>query len=182
MAQHGAIAAVSRTLRILLRDRMTASIPVTIAPPEVDIAGIAGARINLYLFHIQQHAQLANQEIPGHGNPAAYGRPPLSLVLRYLITSYSDTEDQVDSDINAQTLLGDAMRVLHDFGGRIDALAIVRPAVGPVGEPILDPLLRNEHERVKLTLHPTSLEDIVRLWSAIPEANFRRSVVYEASV
>lgn len=182
MADHTAIAAVSRTLRTLLRDRMETFVPVTLAPPDVDVAGLGGPRINLYLFQVSQNANLSNQPIPGHAHPAAYGLPPLSLLLKFLVTSYSQQEDQPDSDINAQVLLGDAMRVLHDLGGRLEAQAITRPAVGTVGAPILDAALRNEFERVKLTLHPAQLEDLVRLWSAIPDAAFRRSVVYEASV
>ena len=182
MADHTAIAAVSRTLRTLLLDRMNVMTPVTLAPPDISVAGVPGPRINLYLFQVKQQAQLLNQEIPGHGHPASYGRPPLSLVLRYLMTSYSQQEDQQDSDLNAQVLLGDAMRVFHDFGGRVESQAITRPAVGVVGQPIMEPALQNEFERVKVTLEVASLEDLVKLWSAIPEANFRRAAVYEASV
>src|SRR5262245_51304484 len=182
MAKHTAIAAVSRGLRTLLLDRMTAPVPVTVAPPDIRVVGMPGPRINLYLFQITQNAELSNQEIVGHSHLAAYGRPPLSLVLKYLMTSYSRQDDQPDSDINAQTLLGDAMRVFHDLGGRLEAQAITRPAVGVVGQPILDAALRNEFERVKVTLYPSSLEDLVRLGSAIPDPDFRRSVVYEASV
>jgi hypothetical protein len=182
MTDHTAIAAVSRTLRTLLRDRMTAFVPVTLAPPDINVVGLPGPRINLYLFQVSQDGNLSNQEIPGHTHRAAYGRPPLSLTLKFLVTSYSQQDDQPDSDVNAQVLLGDAMRVLHDLGGRIEAQAITRPAVGIVGQPILDAALRNEFERIKLTLHPANLEELVRLWSAMPDAAFRRSVVYEASV
>jgi hypothetical protein len=182
MADHTAIAAVSRTLRTLLRDRMTAFVPVTLAPPDISVVGMPGPRINLYLFQIIQNGNLSNQEIPGHAHPAAYGRPPLSLMLKFLVTSYSQQDDQPDSDINAQVLLGDAMRVLHDLGGRIEAQAITRPAVGVVGQPILDAAVRNEFERIKLTLSPASLDEMIRMWSAMPNAAFRRSVVYEATV
>jgi hypothetical protein len=183
MADHTAIAAVSRTLRTLLIDRMvTADTAVTIAPPDVTVTGIGGARVNLYLFQVLENAELKNQEIPGHGHPAAYGRPPLSLNLRYLLTTHSATETQPDSDLNAQTSLGDAMRVLYHFGNRIDALTITNPAAGPVGDRILDAALRNEFERVKIVLHPANLDDFTKVWSALSEENFRRSVVYEATV
>lgn len=182
MADHSAIAAVSRTIRTLLLDRMAAGPAVTIAPPDVTVSGVNGARVNLYLFQVVENGGLKNQEIPGHGHPAAYGRPPLSLNLRYLLTTYSGTEDQPDSDLNAQNLLGDAMRVLHHFGNRIDSLAITNPAAGTVGQPILDAALRDEFERVKLVLHPASFDDLSKLWSAMSEENFRRSVIYEATV
>jgi hypothetical protein len=183
MATHAAVAAVSRTLRTVLLDRMVVTpVTVTIAPPDVTVAGMDGPRVNLYLFQVIENAELKNQEIPGRGYPAAYGKPPLSLNLRYLLTTHSALETQSDADLNAQTILGDAMRVLHDFGNRVDDLTITNPAAGPVGDPILDPVLTDEFERVKLVLHPTTIDDITKLWSALSETNFRRSVIYEATV
>ena len=182
MANHTAIAAVSRTLQTLLRDRMVTSAAVTVAPPDVTVAGVQGARVNLYLFQVLENAELKNQEIPGHGHPAAYGRPPLSLNLRFLLTTQAATQDQPDSDLNAQTILGDAMRVLHHFGNRIDGLAITNPAAGAVGDPVLDAVLRDEFERTKIVLHPAVLDDLTKIWSALSEENFRRSVVYEVTV
>ncbi len=180
MADQTAIAAVSRTLRTLLLDRMVTAPAVTIAPPDVVITGIAGARVNLYLLHVVENAELKNQESPFTGS--AYGRSPLSLNLRYLMTTYSALETQPDADLNAQGLLGDAMRVLHDFGNRIDALTVTSPAAGTVGDPILDPVLAEEFERLRLTLQPASIDDLVKIWSALPEVNFRRSVIYEVTV
>jgi len=182
VATHEAIAAVSRTLRTVLLDRMVMPAAVTLAPPDVTVAGIDGARVNLYLIHVLENTALKNQENPGNLSAHAFGRPPLSLNLRYLLTTYSMLEAQPDADLNAQTLLGDAMRVLHDFGNQIDSLAITKPAAGTVGDPILDPVLSGEYERVKLTLHPATIDEITRIWSALSEANFRRSVIYEITV
>jgi hypothetical protein len=180
VADQSAIAAVSRTLRTLLLDRMVTTPTVTIAPPDVTVSGVVGARVNLYLLHVVENAGLKNQESPFTGTP--YRQPPLSLNLRYLLTTYSATEDQLDSDLNAQSLLGDAMRVLHDFGNRIDALAITNAVAGTIGDPILDPALAGEFERLRLSLQPASIDDLVRIWSALPEVNFRRSVIYEMTV
>jgi hypothetical protein len=182
MANFDAIAAVSKTLRTLLLDRMVTPVAVTIAPPDVVLADVDGARINLYLVQVIENAELKNQEIPGKGYPAAYGKPPLSLNLRYLITSYSAQENQSSADLNAQTFLGDAMRVLHDFGNRIDSLTIGNSAAGPIGDPILDLELADEYERLKIVLHPASMDDLTKIWSALSEANFRRSVLYEVTV
>lgn len=184
MADHTAIAAVSRSLRTLLLDRMTNPPAVTLVPPDVTGGGITGARVNLYLYQVIENAALKNQEIPGHGHPAAYGRPPLSLNLRYLLTTYSAVETQPDADLNAQTMLGEAMRVLHHFGNQLDALTVVNPAhpTHAVGDPVLDPALRNEFERAKVVLHPLPLDDFTKIWSALSETNFRRSVAYEVTV
>lgn len=182
MASHAAIAAVSRTLRTLLLDRMVTGPEITLAPPDVEVTGVNGPHVNLYLMQVIENAALKNQEIPGSGHPAAYGHPPLSLGLRYLMTTHSTVENQRDADLNAQTLLGDAMRVMNDFANGIDHLVIVNPVAGSPGDPILDPDLANEFERLRIVLHPASLDDITKVWSAVSGTNFRRSVVYEVNV
>jgi hypothetical protein len=183
VADFNAIAAVSRTLRRLLLDRMASTgVTITLAPPDVIIAGINGSRINLYLYELIEHPQLKNQTIPGREDPGTYGQPPLSLMLRFVMTSYARSEDQIDSDVIAQTLLGDAMLVLHDLGGRMDDLLLVTTRAGAIGDPVLDPVLQSEFERVKLVFHPLPFEELSKLWAAMPETNYRRSVIYEASV
>lgn len=182
MADFSAIAGVSRSLRTLLLDRMVITPAVTLAPPDVTVAGVDGPRVNLYLLHVIESPELKNQAMLNTAPPGAYGKPPLSLNLRYLMTTHSAIETQSDSDLNAQTLLGDAMRVLHDFGSQIPSLAILNPVAGPVGDPVLDAALLNEFERIHLTLQPAVLDDLTRIWAAFGEANFRRSVVYEVTV
>jgi hypothetical protein len=182
LAAHTAIAAVSRTLQTLLLDRMVTGAAITLAPPDVEVAGVNGARVNLYLMQVIENGALKNQEILGRGHPAEYGHPPLSLDLRYLVTTHSAMENQVGADLNAQTILGDAMRVMNDFGNRIDHLVITNPLAGTVGDPVLDPDLAREFERLKIVLHPASLDDITKVWSAVSGTNFRRSVVYEVTV
>jgi hypothetical protein len=74
------------------------------------------------------------------------------------------------------------MSVLHDYAIITPDLKITRPAAGTVGDPILDPSLQNQFERVKVTLKPSDLDDLHKLWTALSEVNFRRSVAYEVSV
>ena len=182
MASYRAIAAVSSSLRTLLLDRMIAEpvAAVTLAPPDVELKGVA-QRVNLYLMQVIENGALKNQEIPGRGHSAAYGHPPLSLDLRYLMTTHSANEDQSEADINAQNYLGDAMRVMNDFGNRIDKLTITTLA-GMIGQPVLDSDLAGEFERLKIVLHPASLDELTKVWSAVSGTNFRRSVIYEVSV
>lgn len=182
MADFTAIAAVSRTLRTLLQDRLQSGAAVTIAPPDQTIAGFDASRVNLYLMQVLENAALKNDQGPLRGHPASYGRPPLSLNLRYMLTSYSDSETQSESDITAQEILGDAVQVLHEFGNRLDTLTQINLAPPAQNEPILDPSLAQEVERLKITLHPSTLEDVTKIWSALSEENFRRSVVYEVTV
>src|SRR5215208_1176086 len=104
MSNFRAIGGVSASLRNLLRDRMEDPVDVTIAPPDVTVSSVIGRRLNLYLYQVTEN-----------GNLAAYGHPPLSLNLHYLLTAHSTTETELDSDLQAQHILGDAMRVLHDL-------------------------------------------------------------------
>jgi hypothetical protein len=183
VASFNAIAAVSRTVRRLLVDRMaTAGVAVTLAPPDVTVASVNGPRVNLYLYHAAEDAQLKNQNIPGHEHPAAFGLPPLSLSLRYLMTTHARSEDQPDSDLIAQSLMGDALLVLHDFGGRMDDMLLVTNRTGAIGDPLLDAELREEFERAKIVITQASVDELSKIWSAMSQANLRRSAVLEARV
>ncbi|HEV2387312.1 MAG TPA: DUF4255 domain-containing protein [Candidatus Acidoferrales bacterium] len=179
MSSYKAIAGVSSTLVNLLKDRMTEASAFTVAPPDVSVDNVSGRRLNLYLYHVAENGILKNQEIPGEGYPGAYGHPPLSLNLHYIFTAFGSSDTGADADLEAQLILGDAMRVLHDF-------AVITPDLvqeKTLGNPrILDASLLGEFEQVKTTLQPKSLEEISKIWTALPKVNFRRSVTYEISV
>lgn len=180
MSSFEAIAGVSTSLRSLLRDRMAATVDVTIAPPDVTIDTMTGRRANLYLYDVNENGYLKNQQIPGEGHPAEYGRPPLSLDLRYLVTAHGATADGVDADLQAQQVLGDAMRVFHEYPIITDGLHQNDDPADPL---ILDPSLVGEFENVKITLMPNQLEELSKIWMAQPEDRaFRRSVIYQVSV
>jgi hypothetical protein len=181
MSDYKAIGAVSATLRTLLLDRMEDQKPVTIAPPGVTVTDVAGKRVNLFLYQVGENASLKNQEIPGHGHPLAYGSPPLSLNLHYLMSVLDPTEadDMTETaELEAQEILGDAMRVLHDHAMLHDAMRTQRitPQV-----PILDALLLNQFEKVKLYLEPVELERLTDLWTSL-SASYRLSVAYQVCV
>jgi hypothetical protein len=179
MANFTAIAGVSSTLRTLLRDRMEDTVDITIAPPDVIVTGSTGRRLNLYLYQITENPFLKNQEIPGQGHPANFGHPPLSLDLSYLMTAFGATETNPDADLQAQQMLGDGMRVLHDFSVVTDSLHMGDNPASPL---ILDPSLVSEFERIKITLQPATLDEFSKIWTALPVAKFRRSVAYQVSV
>ena len=182
MADYRAIEGASRTLRSLLRDRLQEAVPVTLLPPDIEPADIEGRRLNLYLFEVKEHAQLKNQMPPGEGPPGSYGKPPLSLELFYLLTTVFPTETAVESDLSCQRMLGDALGVLHEWPVVTKKLLTVTARDRPVGTPILDVALLDEHEVLKTTLHPASLEEYTKIWTALPEGAFRRAVVLAVSV
>jgi hypothetical protein len=188
MATADAVAAVGLTLRSLLADRVLSPanggtpLPVTLGHPgpERDREGaVDEPRINLFLYQVVENCFLKNQEIPGYGHPAAYGHPPLSLDLHYLLTVFGSTASgSFFDETPAHQLLGSAMRVLHDHAIVTGSLVTTRP---PAGRLILDPALRDEYESIKITLRPFGLEDLSNIWTAL-ELSYRLSVAYEVSV
>jgi hypothetical protein len=190
MSDFHAIGGVSETLRSLLLDRMerpaelgATPLRVTIGQPRSDVQNpfTTGEtpRVNLFLFRIVENGWLKNQEIPGHGNGSAYGHPPLSLDLHYLLTAYgtTDTANNFQESLS-HFLLGSAMRVFHDYAIVNDDLLRIRD---PIGESVLHDSLRGEFEKVKLSLEPVTLEDLSKVWTALTQP-YRVSAAYHVSV
>lgn len=196
MADFQALAGVSLTLQALLLDRMEWPVNVTPVPPPVTMGPppylgqdiephrqtIEKARLNLFLYRVTENGYLQNQEIPGRGSPSAYGHPPLSLNLHYLLTPYGNKEEGdksgVFDDSIAQSLLGSAMRALHDTPIITQNMLTQRPVSG---RQILHDSLRYDFEHVKLTLEPLSLEDVTKVWTALG-LRYRLSAAYVINV
>ncbi len=184
MSDFQAIGAVSTTLQRLLRDRMELPLGVSNAP--VTISSLQGMqngapeeeeRVNLFLYRVTENGALKNQEIVGQGHPGAYGHPPLSLDLHYLLTAYGTTSEDstlVNESISQQ-LLGSAMRVLHDHP------IITADLRDAQDQSYLEESLHHEYERVKINLDPLSLEDLSKVWTAL-NLPFRLSAAYTVSV
>ena len=153
-----------------LRGEMDAPVPITLMPPDVQPTTATGQRRQS--LPVSRNRERVPQEPgdPWRRSPGTYGHPPLSLNLHYLMTAYGPTDATDDPDLATQEILGDAMRVLQDF------------AIVTRDSPYLDPALQNEFERVKVNLQPASLEEFAKIWTAIPQANFRCSVAYNVSV
>jgi hypothetical protein len=193
MSDFRAIGGASATLQALLSDRMElpdwlTSVPVTIGQPPFSSKDTdprkEDPRVNVFLYRVTENGFLQNQEIPGSGSRGAYGRPPLSLNLHYLITAYGNAEVQVTNgsslwdDSTAHLLLGSAMRVFHDVPIITEKVSTVRP---PTGLAVLDESLRDAYEKVRLSLEPLTLEDITKVWTALG-LRFRLSAAYVVNV
>src|SRR5277367_1694291 len=99
MSNFEAIRGVTWTLRKLLQDNLEVPATVTLVAPDVTVSGVNGRRINLFLYMVAESPYLRNQEIPGEGSPGAYGHPPLSLSLHYLMTAYSEGDNSNERDL-----------------------------------------------------------------------------------
>jgi hypothetical protein len=173
-----AIRGVTETLRTLLSQQMEGKgVVISAGPPDLQ-PKTKVKRLNLFLYKVTENPYLKDQEIPGQGHPGAYGKPPLSLVLYYLLTAFPDQEDyNKDFDLTAHELMGDAMRVFHDFPILTDTLE------NPPGSGIklLHTSLRNQFEKVKIVLQPLDTEELTKIWMAF-NAPYRLSAGYEVSV
>jgi hypothetical protein len=193
MSDFRAIGGVSATLQTLLQDRMelpdgVSSVPVTVGPPPFTAKDneqhTEDPRVNLFLYRVTENGYLQNQEIPGRGSPGAFGHPPLSLNLHYLVTGYGtiqvigDNGTLLFDDTTAHFLLGSAMRVLHDVPIVTDVVTTVRP---PSGSAVLHESLLDAFERVRLSLEPLTLEDITKVWTALA-LRYRLSAAYVVNV
>lgn len=174
MSNSLAIAAVTATLRNLLEQGITvdpdlADTTVTTQPPDQarDSNNIAN-QINLFLHQTELNAAWRNRDMPRQVKPGETGWPPLALNLYYLITAYGRNND----DIFSHRLLGRAMNILHDH-----------PVLGAdeIREALRGNDLHEQVERVRITPHPISLDDMSKIWNTF-QTQYRISVTYQAAV
>jgi hypothetical protein len=172
------IRGVTETLKSLLDSQMELNgITVSSAPPDLE-PDTKEKRINLYLYKVLENAYLKNQEIPGEGHPAAYGHPPLSLALYYLLTAFPDIDAyNKDYDLTVHEILADAMRVFHDYPILTDSMEIPPGS----GTKLLHTSLQNQFEKGKITLEPLDTEELTKIWMGFTKP-YRLSAGYVVSV
>ena len=173
MSNQLAIAAVTATLRSLLVRGV--GIPeVTARPLDNARRSATGNQLNLFLYQVLPDAALRNTDMPRRTKPGETGHPPLPLMLYYLLTAYSDDED----DTNSHRLLGQAMGVFHDHP--LLGAAEIRNATSPIAE-LADSDLHEQVERVRIALQPITFEDMSKLWTTF-QTHYRVSAAYQVSV
>ncbi len=165
MSSSDALATVTATLQHLLSS-VTAS--VTTRPPSIARNGM-GEQINIFLYSTNYNTAFSNFSMPGEIRDGEHANLPLPLVLKYLITSYGEGDD----DISGQQLMGQAMSLLHDH-----------PLLGPEDFEGITPNsnLQQQFERVRITPDILSLDDMSKLWASFQSAEYRLSTGYEVSV
>jgi hypothetical protein len=166
-----AIAAVTRTIRLLLFNGMTAELAneddVSSIAPDKARENNTGDQLNVFLYHLTPNAAWRNMEVPSQVRPGESGRPPLALTLDYLVTAYGEQDDE----IRAHTLLGRAMSILHD--NPLLMRTDIEAAFDNSG-------VETQFERVRITHQPLSLDDMYKLWSGF-QSPYRASAAYQVS-
>ena len=164
------------TLIELLRDSLVADPPtddrpiasrdhIALLSPR-DVNQNRDVRLTLFLYSITPSVELRNElEIPGNRNSDQPASEPLDLY--YLLTAFAPaTQDPTEQTLDAQLLLGFAMRVLFDNG-------ILTGSVLKGNLP--------RDEELRLTLQPMTVEDLTRIWSVFPDSVLHASVSFVVS-
>jgi hypothetical protein len=189
MAAEDALKRLSLNLAALLADRMfRTDVSFSFGTPR-PIPNTTGPRLNIFLYRVIENPAFRNDEDPRRAVSGGYGSPPLPLELGYLLTSYGNATDirpapplaalTPDSlaDLDAQFILADAMRVLHDVP--IISRRTQRQRL-PAGA-LLDPGLQTEFESLRIAPRSLNLDELSKLWTALKD-DFQRSVTYDVSV
>jgi Pvc16 N-terminal domain len=164
MSASTAVSGASKSLRNMLLAELTTKVPVTLQRP--DQQG-AEKRLNLFLHRVDEHPQFRNANYQlKPGTAATLIAPPLSLVLRYLMTAYATPHGEF-GNADAHAMLGDAMRVFHQ-----------RPEV-PAEH--LDDSIADATESLRIMPVPLTSDEIGQLWATFKEP-YELSVQYEVSV
>lgn len=155
-----AIFNVTQALRARLEDALSGPGSVFVGP--LDDPDAKGASLVLFLYRIAPNASLRNSDhqvvsdVPP--NDIITYHNSLPLVLHYLITVGTLPGSAEDPLLQ---LLGRAIRALND-----------------------DPELTGikvGHDTVTVSLEPVTTEEMSRIWTLFPTANYRTSVAYIAT-
>jgi len=162
MSDYTAIAAVSDTLRYVLRQNITLTsdpqltgIEVyLLSPREMKDAGNQG--ISVWLYKVSRMAEMLN-EPPQRKVANQLIRTPLPVLLYYLVTPITG------DPVSKHKLLGKVLQVLHDN-------CILRGST-------LQDSLSGTSEQLRVNLEALSLEELSLVWDALNDP-YQLSVTY----
>jgi hypothetical protein len=166
MADYPVIGDVSETLRSVLSSGLSSLTP----PPTVEVHDLQGtisaapAHVTVCLYDVVEDPSAKNrprQKRPGPGGSLRIDKPPMALLLRYMITPWSGTR------ASDHQLLGRVIQILYD--GAI------------IHGPSLQGGLAGTSEALKITMSPIPLQERFWLWQSVQKA-YRISVTYEVRV
>ena len=179
MSNSLAIAAVTATLQSILQTRVPeqadlSDTQVTILPLDKARGTNSFNQINVFLYMVSRSAAWVNQSMPGRTLPGETGYPPLPLNLYYLVTAFGRDDDVAQP--YGHELLGRAMSILQDYP--VLSGDDIRAATGAL-LPLND--LDQQPERVRITFHPLSIDELSKLWTGFA-MQYRLSAAYEVAL
>ena len=172
MAGFGVIADVSETLHDVIN---TALSTLTPAPaPQALVHNLQGTiptnppTLTIFLYEITEDSSTRNRPMRREDSPAGarIRKPPLTLLLRYLLTPFAG------DPVTEHRMIGRALQVLYQHP--IFAGPDLRGDPAPEG-------LVGAADALKTTLAPLTLEERTRVWYSVQKP-YRLSVSYEVRV
>lgn len=157
------------------------TVSITGDPPDVLAQQDGNYALGLYLYHIQEDGYHKNLPEPAGNSPPVRFRE-MGLNLFYLLTAHGGTSTSSDplasAYVREQRLMGLAVKAFHEYPV-LDALT----RIGPDAEDsyILPEHLRTGEDEFRITLHPATLEEINKVWTAAT-APMRLSAIYQVDV
>jgi len=180
MSNSQAVAAVTATLQAILLNETPVGSPdlsdlsVSILPLDKARGANTNNQLNLFLYMVARNPAWSNAPVPGQVQQGEVGYPPLPLNLYYLLTAFGRDDDVVQPF--GHELLGKAMSVLHDHMVLSSAdIAGATQTLLPGSD------LASQVERIRLTLHPLSIDELSKLWTGF-SMQYRLSAAYEVGV
>jgi len=194
MSNYLAIAAVTASIKFLLgevREVTNETIDITsISPNKLDTPqpSLTGQyRLNIFLYNVSLNPGFRNSMHPLRNSTGdLVNNPQIGLDLYYLLSVYS--KDAEDHSLIAQRILASAMRILNenpiltsDIINKGASIYLKDIPDGAEGQKILSDLA-DQKEKVKITFHHLSLDDLSKIWTSFFQTNYCISVGYQATV
>src|SRR4030095_16271787 len=129
--------------------------------------------IGFYLYHVQETAHYKNMPSPGNDIPPVRFTP-MPLTLYYQLSANSIRNDG-ESAYDEQSMMGVAMKALHDYPFLDDDTKHKN------GDPVFSSELTGRDNRFRITIQPIPYGEAVHHWTA-GSAPIKLSAYYEISV
>jgi len=169
---------VTRSLKKLLEDNINKVLlgggTVSVTPEPPDKVGSVMNKISLFMYHVSEEDYYKNFEGPG-SDGRNIARTPMGLCLFYILTPHHESPTPEDDPLTQQTLLGYALKTLHDH-------PLVHDGTKIDDETILQGDMYNNNNPMQIILRPVSAEEAISFWGAEDQQTARLSAYYEVRV
>ncbi|MEO1390290.1 MAG: DUF4255 domain-containing protein [Cyanobacteria bacterium J06634_6] len=177
MSNHLAIATVTAALKQVLQAKVSQDVPgaqVTTIRPETPGGNVAGACINLFLYHAAPNTAWRNADLRTRrpkGDLVKHGQA--SLDLHYLLTFYGN-----EQRLEPQRLMGSAVQTLID-NPQLDQ-SMIRTAMRDDSE-LQDSTLDEQTQLVRFFPSDLTTEELTRIWSIFFQIPYSLSFAYQGT-
>ncbi|MFE4519294.1 DUF4255 domain-containing protein [Kitasatospora sp. NPDC056783] len=175
MSNHLAVATVTEALRLMIARSLSPDIPfaVEVGTRKPPSDPPSDPTITVFLYQVTPNAALSNRDAPTRApDGTLLTKPAAALDLHYLISFYGD-----ESQLIGQRLLGCVVRALHEqpmLSGQLIDEAAAQPYLAGAD-------LAAAPQRVRFTPAKMDLDEMSKLWTAMPQTPFELSLYYQAT-